>query len=221
MKQINPIKWFRLPQITGILAGFTLFVTAASMAEQPPRQPEESNMQGPQVVVQTVTDQLLELAKNGNEELKKDPETFYGKVEALLDPSVSFDFIAKNVMGETYWNQATGTQKQQFVGTFKRSLVETLVKGMSSNIDLNIEILDDKSQVLKNKASIVQKVSGPEGSNLVVYSLGRGKSGNWKVLNVVLDGVNLGKTFRSQFAQGVKDSKGDLQAAIDGWSAKS
>ena len=48
--------------------------------------------------------------------------------------------------------------------------------------------------------------------------MGRRKTDpNWKLINVVLDGVNLGKTFRSQFAQAVKEHEGNLDAAIAGW----
>ncbi|WP_230552295.1 phospholipid-binding protein MlaC [Teredinibacter turnerae] len=219
MKKNRPMIWSARHSLVSAMAAMLLVVSQWAAAEQKPAG-SALDKEGPEYVVQTVTDQLLSLAKDDTAELKKDPEAFYGKVESLLEPSVSFDFIAKNVMGPTYWEQANEKQQEQFVATFKRSLVETLVKGMASNVDLDIQLVSEQSQVLKNKASIVQKVSGPEGSNLVVYSLGKGKSGSWKVLNVVLDGVNLGKTFRSQFAQGVKDNKGDLQAAIEGWSAQ-
>jgi len=134
---------------------------------------------------------------------------------------VGFDFIAKNVMGPAYWRQASLEQREQFLKLFKRSLVETYVKGMSQSLDYQLELLEDESKVFKTQASIVQKITGPDSTSMVVYTLGLGKSGVWKVTNVVLDGVNLGKTFRSQFAQSVKENSGDIAAAIAGWSAKS
>ena len=175
----------------------------------------------PEAVVNSLTSQLLDMARSSQQQLKEDPEAYYSRVEAALEPLVSFRFIAKNVMGDTYWKQSSEAQRAAFLGVFKRSLVETYTKGMSQNLDYDISLLPDESSVLKNHATIVQKISGSDGSNHVVYSLGLGKSGQWKVLNVVLDGVNLGKTFRSQFAQGVKESKGDLDAAIGAWSGKS
>lgn len=173
---------------------------------------------GPAAVVETLTTQLLDMARVGQEKMKKEPEKFYGEIETVLEPVVSFKFIAQNVMGGTYWSQATEAQQQQFLKVFKRSLVETYVKGMSQNLDYKLEILDDQSKIAGNKASIVQKITGPDSTNHVVYSLGQGTSGQWKVLNVVLDGVNLGKTFRSQFAQGVKENNGNIQATIAGWA---
>ena len=195
-------------------AGF-LFAVGSFAADV---EPETS---APGEVVESLTAQLLDLARKGQQQLKDDPESFYADIETVLEPMVSFEFIAKNVMGEVYWGQATTSQREAFLIVFKRSLVETYVKGMSQNLDYDLKLVDDESKVLKTKASIVQKIVGPDSSNLVVYTLGQGKSGNWKVLNVVLDGVNLGKTFRSQFAQGVKENKGDIDATIAGWSGKS
>lgn len=171
----------------------------------------------PEKVVQVMTDQLLKTARKNSDALKKDPEPVYKEMETILEDLVSFKFIARNVMGDNYWKQATDKQRDDFLSSFRRSLVVTLVKGMSQNLDFKIELLPDESKVNNNLATIVQKVSGPESSNMVVYTLGHGKSGQWKVLNVVLDGVNLGTTFRSQFAQGVKDNNGDLDATIAGW----
>lgn len=200
-----------------MLAAMLVFLSFGSQAAADPK-PKPAD---PASVVETLTTQLLDMARSGQDKLKKDPESFYSGIETVLEPMVSFKFIARNVMGDSYWKQANEAQRTQFVTVFKRSLVETYVKGMSQNMDYSIEVLKDQSKVLKNKASIVQKITGPDSTNNVIYTLGQGKSGQWKVLNLVLDGVNLGKTFRSQFAQGVKDNKGDIQAAINHWASKS
>ena len=42
-------------------------------------------------------------------------------------------------------------------------------------------------------------------------------TGEWKLINVVLNGINLGKTFRSQFAQAYKQYGGNLDKVIDHW----
>ena len=42
-------------------------------------------------------------------------------------------------------------------------------------------------------------------------------SGDWKLINVVMDGINLGKTFRSQFEQAVQKNNGDIDMVIEKW----
>ena len=37
------------------------------------------------------------------------------------------------------------------------------------------------------------------------------------MLNVVINGINLGKTFRNQFTQSAQRSGGDIDQVISGW----
>jgi phospholipid transport system substrate-binding protein len=47
--------------------------------------------------------------------------------------------------------------------------------------------------------------------------MGKNREGEWKLINVVLNGINLGKTFRSQFMQAMK-KQGDLNQVIAEWA---
>ncbi|MFT6756216.1 MAG: phospholipid transport system substrate-binding protein, partial [Chitinophagales bacterium] len=44
------------------------------------------------------------------------------------------------------------------------------------------------------------------------------RDGEWKIRNVVIDTINLGKVYQSQFASAVKDSDGDIDKAIIAWA---
>ena len=44
------------------------------------------------------------------------------------------------------------------------------------------------------------------------------KNGQWKLVNIVLDGFNLRITFKNQFAKLVQDSRGDVGNAISKWA---
>ncbi len=71
----------------------------------------------------------------------------------------------------------------------------------------------------QKRVNVIQEIATADGVNKISYTMVKRKSGQWKLINVVLDGVNLGKQFRTQFAQAVKENKGDIDAAIKGWSA--
>jgi phospholipid transport system substrate-binding protein len=53
------------------------------------------------------------------------------------------------------------------------------------------------------------------------YSMARKKTGQWMVVNVVINGINLGKTFRNQFVQSAQRAGGDVDQVINGWSSES
>ena len=42
--------------------------------------------------------------------------------------------------------------------------------------------------------------------------------GVWKLRNVVINGINVGKLFRDQFAQSMQNNRNDLDKVIDTWA---
>lgn len=171
-------------------------------------------------VVEQVTVNLTTVVKNERDLLDTDPETYFSRVKSVLEPVVDFAFIARNVMGP-YWETASEAQRQEFVETFKNGLVETYAKGMANYVDLDIRILPPaKDAENKRRVGVVQEITGPDGTNRVSYTMALNRDGKWKLINMVLNGVNLGKTFRNQFAQAAKQNEGDLDAVISNWSAE-
>jgi phospholipid transport system substrate-binding protein len=172
-------------------------------------------------VVEQVTVELTTVVKNERDLLDTDPGTYFSRVKSVLEPVVDFGFIARNVMG-SYWEEASESQRERFVKTFKDGLVETYAKGMANYIDLDIIVLPPSdSDEGKRRVGVVQEITGPDGTNRVSYTMAQNRDGEWKLINMVLNGVNLGKTFRNQFAQAAKQNDGDLDAVISNWSAES
>jgi phospholipid transport system substrate-binding protein len=48
----------------------------------------------------------------------------------------------------------------------------------------------------------------------VTYQMVLDAKGQWKVRNLILNGINLGLTFRNQFASTVEANRGNLDKAI-------
>ena len=71
-----------------------------------------------------------------------------------------------------------------------------------------------------NKASGKQLVySGQPEPYVLIYQMGRANSGEWQLRNIVIEGVNLGEIYRSQFEASARKNNGDLNAVIDSWTA--
>lgn len=179
----------------------------------------QSNVVSPHQVVEDTTNNLMAIVKANQATYKSSPKKYFAQVDSVLAAAIDFEFIARSVMGP-YWKSASTEQRTAFIETFRRGLVETYAKGMAKFSDLNIEVLPSSGQAPDfGKVEVVQKVMAADGVNKVAYTMGRRKTDpGWKLINVVLDGVNLGSTFRSQFAQAVKEHEGNLDAAIAGWS---
>jgi len=176
---------------------------------------------GPHQVVENVTGELMKMVHGGKKALQEDSQKYFGDVRRIMEQAVDFKYIARNVMGAKYWKAASSEQKERFVEVFTAGLVETYAKGMANFADYEISVQQPKDGFGdKRKVEVVQRFKSPDGINRVFYTMGKHRSGDWKLINVVLDGVNLGITLRAQFSQLVTESKGDLDAAINGWTWK-
>lgn len=193
-------------------------MAAEKTAAEAPKGESSADRSTPQGTVESVTSRMMDVIRDGEEDLKKNPDQYYGNVRKVLEETVSFPFIAKSVMA-TYWSKASEEQRERFTEVFTRGMVETLGKGMANYSDLKITTLPPaKEDKGKRRVEVVQEIQGTEGVNRVSYTMAQNRSGEWKLINVVLNGVNLGKSFRDQFAQSMRQNDNDIDKVIDGWS---
>lgn len=167
-------------------------------------------------VVSTVTSDMMGIIKTGEQALQTNPEAYFDKIEKTLEPNVAFGFIARGVMS-SYWKDANEQQRKRFTEAFTKSMVRTLGKGMANYSDLDIVTLQPKDAAPNaRRVAIDQEVKGGDKVHRVAYTMARKPAGPWMVINVTLNGVNLGSVFRDQFVQGVR-KHGSIDAAIANW----
>jgi len=178
-------------------------------------------LEGPHAVVAGVTERVLVVVRENSSLLESDPDAYFAAVGEVLGPIVAFDYIAKGVMGR-FAKQATPGQRERFSAVFQGDLISTYAKGLAAYADQEIRVVEPDGDISTlSMVSVRQVVATDEGEHLLVYKMGKKKAtGEWKLLNVTLDGINLGSTFRSQFAQAMKKA-GDVEAVIVNWSSRS
>ncbi len=173
----------------------------------------------PHEVVEEVTGQMVEVIVEHQPTFKDDPDSFYQALDALLNDAVDFDWIAYNVMGP-YRKQATAEQRERFSVKFRRDLIKTYGGGLISFGDQKIVVLPPEGDIEgKRTVRVDQEIHGAEGVFPLHYTMGLNRQGEWKVTNVIINGVNLGKTFRNQFLQRAQKYNGDVDLVIANWSS--
>ena len=173
--------------------------------------------QDPYTMIEGVSENLLGVIRSNAQYMDSDPQRYYSAVEGVLTPVVDFDFIARGVMGR-YAKEATASQRSRFSSAFRRDLVATFARGVATFGDMDVKVVNPGSAPSGNRVNVLQEVRSKEGITKVSYTLVRNRAGQWKLINVVLNGVNLGKTFRSQFAQSMQ-THGDIDKVITSWSS--
>ncbi|WP_421862070.1 MlaC/ttg2D family ABC transporter substrate-binding protein [Motiliproteus sp.] len=139
-------------------------------------------------------------------------------MEKELGPVVDFPRIARKVMGK-HGRKASDEQKQNFVEIFKHSLVKTYSKGLENldqlkEVEIGTAVYDKK----KKRAKVPSVITLKDGQTFQVqYALYLNKANEWKVENIIAEGINIGLVFRNQFAHFMEQHK-DVGKVIDNWA---
>jgi phospholipid transport system substrate-binding protein len=171
----------------------------------------------PQQVVQATTDKVLDELNSKREQFKQDPEAFYHALNGILDPVIDFDGFARGVMTVRYSRQASPTQMQAFQESFKRSLVKFYGSALLEYDNQEIRMLPPVAAREPGRATVNMEVVGRTGAIYpVTYTLEQ-QGEAWKVRNVIINGINIGKLFRDQFAESMRSNGNDLDKVIATW----
>jgi phospholipid transport system substrate-binding protein len=175
----------------------------------------------PQVVVEKVATELFALANSKNEG-KITEEDYFAKTETTLDKVVAFRFIATSVMGQEIYKKSSPAQQEAFVKVFRTGLVKSYAKGITNYAKSKIEIVGVSNDPKKpGRTTVSQKVTDKDVTHQLNYTmLFDKKNDQWKLINVVLNGVNLGTSFQSQFKAAYKKHGNDLDKVIANWLAE-
>lgn len=183
----------------------------------------------PHQVVQKTTEQVLAIVNEERARYDSDPEHFHQRIEAAMEPAIDFDGFARGVMGryasaQRYQALKTDAERaefraqvERFAATFKRGVIETYAKGLFKFNGERIETLPGKPGPGGSVTVKQQIYGGAQKPYLVQYTMRQDRDGSWKARNVVVEGINLGQTYRNQFASAMQQNKGDIDRVIDGW----
>ncbi|AUA34332.1 MlaC/ttg2D family ABC transporter substrate-binding protein [Pseudomonas fulva] len=187
-----------------LLAAFPLLAVAA---------------QSPHDVIQSTTNELLSDLKANKQQYKANPNAFYESLNRILGPVVDADGISRSIMTVKYSRKATPEQMQRFQENFKRSLLQFYGNAL---LEYNNEgiVVDPAKADDGKRASVGMKVTGNNGAVYPVQYTLQNIAGEWKVRNVIVNGINIGKLFRDQFADAMQRNGNDLDKTIDGWAGE-
>lgn len=168
--------------------------------------------------VEVATKEVFDLISAGEAYVEEDPERFYSEVHALLDPMIDFKRFARGVMG-VWYKKATPEQFERFSESFKWSLVKTYAAALTEFSSGNVRIVPPKRRPSgPNKSLVTMEVEYQGKTYVVVYDMRR-KAETWRLVNVSIEGINVGLNFKSQFDSAMKGPKygRDLDRVIDAW----
>lgn len=170
-------------------------------------------------VRQTIEDMIVVIDEHRAQE-PVDLQSVTQDIETIVDRDVDFGYISKWVMGK-YYRQASDVQRNKFAVVFKQTLIRTYAKSL---LEFDVDTYDlvkansvspvDSKQIVS--VNVVSKAG--VGYTLVNYMVK--SDGHWKLVNVMLNGINLRITFQNQFYEMMQRSRYDVGRVVDSWEAK-
>ncbi len=159
--------------------------------------------------------ELLAEIHEGRDTFDQDPDALYKKMDGKLADLVDFPSITRGVMGK-YYRDATTEQRAAFQSTFRTSIVELYTKTLIVIEGEAIRVLPLEEEP-KSRAIVTMEVATREGaSHTLLYSMAKEDSA-WRVQNIIVDGINLGLTYRNQFKAMMSEEHDDIDAVIRNW----
>lgn len=198
------------------------FIAVVSLSAATVGHSSEDFPETAEATIDLVSTELLSSLKGLSELYDESPEKFYAGIDGIVSPWIDYDAFYKGVMGRKYYTVATQEQRDRFKQVFQTSLVQTYGKGLLGVEETRFELAPPKPPSGKTGAvQVEQTLFSGTGRLVVLYTMGQKEDGRWRLKNVILEGINLGKTFRNQFARSAREHQEDLDRVIESWSSES
>jgi phospholipid transport system substrate-binding protein len=212
-----------------LLAGFAAGTFADDVGEQTASKAEATSAAD---TLRRTTDQVLDVIEEARSYADEDPQRYYRAVHEVLDPVVDFRGFARGVMGDYATSERYRSldeagreqlreQLERFTETMRKGLVRTYSKGLLAFGGSSVELDEEQSRQSGRRATLRQLIYSDEPEPyVVVYTMAREDSGRWLIRNLIVEDVNLGRVYRSQFESSARKYDGDLDKVIANWSAE-
>lgn len=173
-----------------VMLGFSVF---------PVRAPAATGT--PMAVIQKTTDAVLGVLAN------KSLSTVQKRrqIEQIVYAHFDFKTLSRLVLARN-WRRLSAEQQEEFVEQFKKHLSLTYGKNVETYNNERATIVGDHADP-GGDWTVKTKILRPNAADIdVAYRL-RLESGEWKVIDVIIEGVSLVANYRSQF-QDIVSSQG-------------
>jgi len=133
-----------------------------------------------------------------NPEYKNDRPTRRAKMKNIIFPKFNFLEMGKRSLGKKHWKQISPEERKAFVDLFGKLLENSYANKLEHYSDEKINYVDEivKGRYAMVKTEVVRK----NDTINVDYKLIESPS-NWRVYDIVVEGVSLIKNYRSQFGK--------------------
>lgn len=165
---------------------------------------------GAKAFIQSVADRGIVFLSDKKGNLEAQKKSF----RALLRDSFDLETIGRFALGK-YWRVATPAQRAEYQRLFEKMVIDVYADRFSS-YDGQVLVVSDAKAVGDNDVMVATQIVPKDGSEKINidWRVRKGDAG-FKVVDVVVEGVSMGVTQRSDFAAVIGRGDGNVSVLID------
>lgn len=151
-------------------------------------------------LVKATTDKVLErIAANG---VQGDSAAVQKLTREIVMPHFDVNRMSAWVLGPS-WKRASDAQKHAFADAFAAVLVRTYSKALTAYDGQEVVYLPERASQ-NNQSMVRTEIRQSNGSVIPVHYRMYGTDGDWKVVDVSIDGISLVTNYRNSFRREVQ-----------------
>lgn len=160
---------------------------------------------------------LLETVAESKDLFLSNRDQYFSNVEAVLNTFVDFNAVAEVVMSR-YASEASEAQLQRFADILRTTLTRFYGASLVSYNGEELVFLPPRNPDADPRADTVvgMELRGDTALRLQ-YQMFLNENEEWKLKNLSLAGINLGRQYYTQFAALMTQHNNDIDAVLDNW----
>lgn len=170
-----------------------------------------ADLVAPQLAIENASNKLKERLQDKS--FSKDFKQITVFVEDVIYPHVDFNRISSLVLGKL-WRKASAEEKTRFKQEFQTLLVRTYSRAFVEFKDWSVRYLPLDIKNGDRKVIVKTEILQPGIQPIAVNYRMLLTKGQWKVYDIIIEGVSLVTNYRTSFKNEVQRT-GSLQAVID------
>jgi phospholipid transport system substrate-binding protein len=159
---------------------------------------------------------FLTIIKEDGSKYEEDPETFKDRLKAIWEPMVDVKVVSRLILSSKIYASASEEQKKLFEKRTKKLLLDTYVTTLLEFDNYQIET-DEEIKVNKKTFEVSMNFYSDSSSFVTKFTVYKNDVGDYRIVNIIIDGINLGLTFRNQFQDTYIENNSNLDDAIESW----
>ncbi len=149
----------------------------------------------PRAVIQSTADKVLVIL--GDKQASQKDRVL--RLEKIAEDHFDFDVISRLVLARN-WKKLTDPQRVEFMREFKSYMSRNYGNRIDGYTNESVDVYGERDEP-RGDVTVLTRIVGGRGNGAEVQYRLRNRNGEWKVIDIVVEGISFVSSYRAQFKE--------------------